>query len=127
VRRKGRGRRPGVAGFAAAPGRAKQRGEEERKATGGEYDRWGRFVSETKEKKKRSRERGLQRGGGWWAAGLPGRKEGKVCFLFFFSLFKLFSKQLLNSNSNQTFSNFSQNFYNLFRNHTSNQKPCKAK
>jgi hypothetical protein len=60
---------------------------------------------------------------GCWAAG-PEGGEGKFSFFFFF---KLFSKQLLNSNSNQTFSNFSQNFYNLFRNHTSNQKPCKAK
>jgi hypothetical protein len=80
-----KGKAAGRGGICGGAGPGEAEGEEERKATGGEDDRWGRFVSKTREKKKRSRERGLQRGGGWWAAGPPGRKEGKVCFLFFFS------------------------------------------
>jgi hypothetical protein len=72
---------------------------------------------------KRKREGGAvgRRGGG---LGRLGRKE-PVRFLFFFSNFIF--KSFFISNSNQTFSNFSQEFYRLFRNHTSNQKPCKPK
>jgi hypothetical protein len=72
--------------------------------------------------------RGQLRGGGRRAAGLLGQKVSEVSFLFFsFSFSNSFQNILLNSHSNQTFSNFSQNFYNLFRSHTSNQKPCKDK
>jgi hypothetical protein len=104
-----------------------EEGEEERKGDGGETDRWGRLVSETKEKK------GAGRVGcnGEEVDGLlgrqAGREEGKFSPFFFFSFSNYFETKLLNSNSNKNFSNFSTNFYNLFKSHTSNQKPCKAK
>jgi hypothetical protein len=47
--------------------------------------------------------------------------------LFFFLFPNFFFKPFFISNSIQTFSNFSQEFYRLFRNRTSNQKPCKSK
>jgi hypothetical protein len=54
-----------------------------------------------------------------------GRKERRVRFFFFF-FFKLLLKT---TNSFQiqikTLSNFFSKIYKLFRNHTSNQKPCK--
>jgi hypothetical protein len=59
----------------------------------GETDRWGRFVSERKEKEKEKPGRGLPRGG---ASGLLGRRAGrgrKVSFSFFLFFFKLFSNQ----------------------------------
>jgi hypothetical protein len=81
VRRKGRGRRPGAAGLAAAPGRAKQRGKKKGKGRGG-TDRWGRVVSETKEK-KRGRGEWAAAGRSWWAARPPGWKGEKGKFSFF--------------------------------------------
>jgi hypothetical protein len=92
---------------------------------GGAADRWGRAVSETERKGKEDGGVGCcgEAVGGCWAAG-PKGKRGK---LFSFSFSNSFQNILLNSNANQTFFNFSQNFYNLFRSHTSNQKPCKAK
>jgi hypothetical protein len=56
-----------------------------------------------------------------------GRKVSRVWFSFFyFSFPNFFLKPLFFSNSNQTlFQTFSQEFYKLFRNYTSNQKPCK--
>jgi hypothetical protein len=80
-----------------------------------EADRWGRHDSERKKKEKGD-------GGVGCCATGPKGKRGE--FSPFFS--NPFQNNLLNSNSNQTFSNFSHNFYNLFRSHTSNQKPCKA-
>jgi hypothetical protein len=84
-----------------------------------------------REKRKRKGERqawaAAGRGkAGCWATG-PKGKRGKFLSFFSFSFSNYFQINLLNSNSNQTFLNFSQNFYNLFRIHTSNQKPCKAK
>jgi hypothetical protein len=59
------------------------------------------------------------------AGGPPGWKGEKGKFLFFLFFFKLFSKQLLNSNSNQiSFKSFTK-FYNLFKSHTSNQNHAK--
>jgi hypothetical protein len=86
-----------------------------------ETDWWGRRVSERKEKRKRRRRRGLLRGGGTWAAGPLGQKVSEVSFLFSFSFSNSFQINLLDSNSNQTFLNFSHNFYKLFKPHTSNQ------
>jgi hypothetical protein len=61
--------------------------------------------------------------------GPSGLKGNRRWFFFFFLFFFFFSKLHFQtkfiSNSNQTFSNFSQEFYRLFRNLTSNQKPCK--
>jgi hypothetical protein len=74
---------------------------------------------------KRKREGGVV---GWRGGGLGrlGRKgAGAVFPFFFFSFFKLHFQIIFISNSIQTFSIFSQEFYILFRNHTSNQKPCK--
>jgi hypothetical protein len=61
---------------------------------------------------------------GWaaWAV----RVAGTFCF-FSFSFSNFIFKSIFNSNSNQSFANFSQKFYRLFRDHTSNQKPCKPK
>jgi hypothetical protein len=73
-------------------------------------------------KEKGEGEGGPAREAGWaaWAEKEPG------CFLFFLFFFSNFIfKSFFISNSIQTFSNFSQEFYRLFRNHTSNQKPCK--
>jgi hypothetical protein len=62
-------------------------------------------------------------------SGLLGRRAEKVSnvgFLFFF--FKPFSKHpFQTSNSNQFYFKFFTNFYNLFKSHTNNKKPCKAK
>jgi hypothetical protein len=60
-----------------------EEGEEERKGDGGETDRWGRLVSETKEKKEPGEWAAMgRRLMGCWAA----RPEGKkVSFLLFFS------------------------------------------
>jgi hypothetical protein len=95
--------------------------EEERK---GERVRLtgGTQVSATARKKKKEVARWAA--AGWFdgPAGLAGLKGGKVSFLFFQTPFK----QLFFSNSNQILSNFFSEIYKLFRNHTSNQKPCKA-
>jgi hypothetical protein len=72
-------------------------------------------------RKKEEGEGGPAREVGWaaWAEKEPAR----FCF-FPFSNFIF--KSFFISNSIQTFSNFSQEFYRLFRNLTSNQKPCKS-
>jgi hypothetical protein len=115
-----KGRRAGAAGSAAAPpcrGRKGGGGKE------GEIDRWVPAVSGSKEKEKGRGKVGCR----GRPAGPPGPKRAwaRFCF-FFFSFFSNFIfKSFFNSNSNQTFANFSQEFYRLFRDHTSNQKPCK--
>jgi hypothetical protein len=68
-----------------------------------------------------------KRRGGRWAdtggrLGRLGRKGAGADFFFFSSFFKLHFQTKFHLNFN---SNFSQEFYKLFRNHTSNQKPCK--
>jgi hypothetical protein len=81
-----------------------------------------------KEKKKKKREAAWAGAGRvWWAAGPPGEKGGEGFLGFFLFFFNLFSNQSLNSNSNQNSFKLLTKFYNLFRSHTSNQKPCKAK
>jgi hypothetical protein len=75
-------------------------------------------------KKKKGRGERWAGAGSW--AGPPGPKGSGAGFCFFsFPFSNFIFKSFFNSNSNQTFSNFSQEFYRLFRNHTSNQKPCK--
>jgi hypothetical protein len=77
------------------------------------------------EEKEKERERTRAGAGrGWRAAGLFGPKGEKVSF-FSFSFSNFFLKPLFFSNSNQTLSNFSSKILQTFRNHTSNQKPCK--
>jgi hypothetical protein len=99
-----------VAGIAVAPGRARQRrgrkkGKRRGRLTGGAE------MSAKERKKKMEPAARATAGEDWWAAGPPGRKGKEVSFLFFFFSFSdSFQTNLLNSNSNQTFSNFSQNF-----------------
>jgi hypothetical protein len=111
-----RGSRGGAgSGGGAAGGRRKERGK-------GEADRRAPVVSAAGEKRKREEERsGPAREAGWaaWAE----REQALVFFSFSFSNFIF--KPIFNSNSNQTFQTFSQEFYKLFRNLSSNQKPCK--
>jgi hypothetical protein len=111
---------------AAAPGRL---GSEEKKKKGKGKGRLtgGAQVSALAEKKKKERRRGgPARGDGRRAAGPSGLK-GKQGMVLFFSFpfsnffFKPFSFQI----QIKLFQTFSQEFYKLFRNHTSNQKPCK--
>jgi hypothetical protein len=81
----------------------------------------------------REKEKGEGKGGpvreaGWWAAWAAWAERGRCGFslpFFSFSFSNFIFKSFFISNSIQTFSNFSQEFYRLFRNHTINQKPCK--
>jgi hypothetical protein len=99
-------------------GKKKGRGE-------GEADRRGPGVGVCEEKEK---EAVMWAAAGWFGgpAGLAGPKGKKGLFFFFFFSF---SNSFLNNFSFQIqtefFQTFSQKFYKLFRNHTSNQKPCK--
>jgi hypothetical protein len=58
----------------------RSRGGGRKEGEGVEVDRWGRFGSETKEKKKRSREHGRS---GEEAGGPRARRGRKVSFFFF--------------------------------------------
>jgi hypothetical protein len=113
----GRARREsrGGAGSGGSGRKKKGRGE-------GEADRRGPGVS-ISVKKKKERGRGGPARENRWAAG-P-KREPVLVFLFFFFFSKLHFQTKFISNSNQTFQTFSQEFYRLFRNLTSNQKPCK--
>jgi hypothetical protein len=107
---------------AAAPDRL---GSEvkKKKGRGGEgADRRGPVVSAAG-KKKRGRGEVGRRGEIDGPLG-PKAKPGRFPFLSF-SFSNFIFKQFFISNSNQTFQTFSPEFYKLFRNHTSNQKPCK--
>jgi hypothetical protein len=118
--------RLGAARIAAAPGRLSS-GERKKKGKGrGEADRRGPVISVCGKKKKMKKETGRCGRGlmGRWAA-RPDRREGFLCVFSFFS--NTFPIILLNSNSNQNSFKLFTKFYNLFRSHTSNQKPCKAK
>jgi hypothetical protein len=122
--REGRGTAGRGGDCAAAPGRLgserkKKKGKGKGRLTGGAQ------VSALAGKKKKKRRRGgparvLADG----PLGPSGLKGEPAMFSFFF-FFKLHFKPFFFSNSNQTFQTFSQEFYKLFRNHTSNQKPCK--
>jgi hypothetical protein len=113
------GRRAGAAGSAAAPPCRGRKGGGRRKVklTGGSQP------SVAQRKRKGKGGDGLTREAGWAAS--AERVAGAL--LFFFSFSNFIFKSFFNSNSNQTFANFSQEFYRLFRDHTSNQKPCKPK
>jgi hypothetical protein len=127
--RKGRWRgRPGAARIAAAPGQAEQRGGRRKEGGEGEADQWDPIVSERERKEKEGGGVGWRGEGlmGRWAAG-PKRRGGFPVVFFFFFFFKLFSNQSFKFKFNQISFKFFTKFYNLFRSHTSNQKPCKAK
>jgi hypothetical protein len=75
---------------------------------------------------KKEKGEGKRWAGAGGRLGRLGRKGAGAVFLFFsFPFSNFIFKSFFISNSIQTFSNFSQEFYRLFRNHTSNQKPCK--
>jgi hypothetical protein len=99
----------------------KKKGEGERPTSGARLS-----VRAGKRKERESTRAGAGSGivGCWaaWAERLAG--AGFVFFSFLFFSNFIF-KSIFNSNSNQSFANFSQKFYRLFRDHTSNQKSCK--
>jgi hypothetical protein len=118
--------RGGICG-GAGPGEAEEGGGRRKEGDGGAADRWGRDVSERK--KKDNGAGGVACCGGE-DSGLLGRraKKGKeVSFFFFFFFFKPFSNQPFKFKFKSNFFKLFTKFYNLFRSHTSNQKPCKAK
>jgi hypothetical protein len=113
----------GFSGDRGGAGRVEQRGGRRKEGGERETDRWVPAVSAAG---KRKREGGKAVGwrGGW--AGPPGPQGASAGFCFFsFPFSNIIFKSFFNSNSNQTFSNFSQEFYRLFRSHTSKQKSCK--
>jgi hypothetical protein len=107
-RRERKGRRREQGGFRAAAAAAGERGEEEKEGGEGWLTGGPRLSAPRGKKKKGRGSGGLARG---WA-GPPGPKGAGAVFVFFLFLFQ---------------TSFSQEFYRLFRNHTSNQKPCKPK
>jgi hypothetical protein len=113
------GQREQGEGGRAPPCRGRKEGEEERKGKT-EADRWDPPVGAAEKK----RGRGVSSGpAGKTGLGRLGRKGGWVVLFFFsFSFSNFIFKSIFNSNSNQTFANFSQKFYRLFRDHTSNQE-----
>jgi hypothetical protein len=124
-RRERKGERRERGGIRAAAAAAGERGEEERKGGRREADRWDTAVGAAVKKKK-------GRGGQWVGAGIGlgrlGRKEPALVLFFFlfpFSnfIFKSFSTQI----QFKLFQTFLKNFIDFFRNHTSNQTPCKPK
>jgi hypothetical protein len=110
----GEGRRPGAAGIAAAPDRAKQRrgGGKKRRKVKGKPLTGGAGVSAGEEKEKGKRRCGPLRGRAieGCLAEVPKGKARLIFFLFFQSFFKSI---LFISNSNQKSSNLSQNFINI--------------
>jgi hypothetical protein len=85
---------------------------------------------------QRGKEKGNKKTAAWAAAGerldgLLGRRAEKVSeaglFFFLFLFQTLFKTTFQNSNSNQISFKIFTKFYNLFKSHTRNQKPCKAK
>jgi hypothetical protein len=91
--------RGGICG-GAGPGEAKEGKKKGRRR--GEIDRWDRLVSKRKRKEKGAG------GVGCCGGKIGGLQKGEeVSFLFFSNSFQT---KLLNSNSNQTFSNSSQKF-----------------
>jgi hypothetical protein len=121
--RESKGKAGGRTGSAAAPPCRGRKGER-RKEGGKRGLTGGTHLSAPLWKRKEKGEKRWAGGESW--AGPPGPKGSGAGFCFFFFSFSNFIfKSIFNSNSNQTFANFSQIFYRLFRDHTSNQKPCK--
>jgi hypothetical protein len=122
--RKRKGRRQGAAGSCGCGGRPARQGEEERK---GERERLTSGAQASVRAKEKEKERGCGpvRGEGRWAAGPFGPKgeKGEVFFLFFFQT--SFKTTISFQIQIKTLSDFFSKIYRLFRNHTSNQKPCK--
>jgi hypothetical protein len=85
--RKGKAAGRGGAGPGEAEGGRRKEGD------GGEANRWGWVVSETKEKKRGSWGAWAAAGRSWWAAGPLGWKGEIDKFLFFLFFFKPISNQ----------------------------------
>jgi hypothetical protein len=120
--REGRGTTGRGGDCAAAPG---ELGSEERKKKGKGKGRLtgGAQVSASRRKKEKGEER--------WAGADDGRRAvwaergaGEV-FFFSFSFSNFIFKQFLFIFKSNFFKLFLKNFIKFFRNHTSNQKPCK--
>jgi hypothetical protein len=109
---RGRGGAERIPRRAAAAGA----GARKKKRKGGlEADRWGPPVGAAEKKKEKGR-REVGR------LGCLGQKGKGASFLFFsFPFSNLIFKTILNSNPFQTFANFSQIFYRLLRDYSSNQ------
>jgi hypothetical protein len=106
-----------------APGRLgsgrKKKGKGKGRLTGGTQ------VSATRGKRKR-REGEVGQRGCWPTGRWAERGAGKVFSFFFLFLFQTsFSNHFSFQIQIKLFQTFSQEFYKLFRNHTSNQKPWK--
>jgi hypothetical protein len=121
-RKEGRGKDGAQRDPRGCGGRPARQGEEEKEG-GRERLTGGVAVSASAKKRKRERER---RAGAGWLAGPAGlaRPKGEHGMVFFF--FKLlFQTTFLFQIQIKPLSNFFSKKYKLFRNHTSNQKPCK--
>jgi hypothetical protein len=124
--RKRKGRRRGAAGSARLRRQAGEAGGRRKGRGKGEVDKWGPGVSDSKRKEKERGRGGPVRGEGRWAAGPFGPKGKEVRFSFFSFLFQTSFKTTISFQIQiKTLSNFFSKIYKLFRNHTSNQKPCK--
>jgi hypothetical protein len=104
----------GRTGSAAAPPCRERKGEEEER----KEKRWLTGGTHLSAPLKRKRE-GRREVGRLGCLGRKGKVRGFVFFSFSFS--NLIFKSILNSNPFQTFANFSQIFYGLFRDYSSNQ------
>jgi hypothetical protein len=100
--------------------RKKKKGKGKGRLTGG-----AQVSALAGKKKKEEEKRWVGAGVGRRAAWAVWAERGAGDVFFFFSFSNFIFKPFFFSNSNQTFQTFSQEFYKLFRNHTSNQKPCK--
>jgi hypothetical protein len=122
-----KGERRGAAESAAAAVGWRGKEEKEERKGGEERLTGGAQVSARAGKKKREREDAGRRGErDSGLLGRLGRKGGRRWFSFFsFFFFKPHFLTNIHFKLKSNLSNFSQEFYKLFRNHTSNQKPCK--
>jgi hypothetical protein len=117
-RKERKGKRRELGGFSGVRRRPAGQGRRRKEGGGKGADRWGPPVGAAAKKK---RGRGEPWAGGERWVGPPGPK-GVWAFCFFsFSFSNFIFKSFFKSNSNQTFANFSQIFYRLFRDHSSNK------
>jgi hypothetical protein len=100
-----------------------RREEEERKGEGRLTG--GPQASVSRGKRKRRGGEVGRRGEARRAAGPSRLKRGAGVVFFFFLFQTSFSNHFSSQIQIKLFQTFSQEFYKLFRNHTSNQKPCK--
>jgi hypothetical protein len=116
--RERKGKAGGRTESAAAPPCRERKGEEEERKKKTEADRWDPPVGAAEKKKKRE---GKQWAGGETGLGRLGRKGKGAGFVFFFFFFKPHFQIHFQFKSISNFCNFSQIFYRLFRDYSSNQ------